>query len=129
MTSVAELLYNLTILITEEALLSINSHGIINLLINYMKPKLINVDISKIDDENYLKFYEYLIVMLKSILNYLILCCNLEKNCIIMFIKYDKFVSDLMDCLRISKSIGKKSLQSSAFKSPLPKILLLMIFF
>ena len=97
--SICQLLYNLTILLPEETLLSINNNGILRLLIGYMKPTLLNSNYDNIKLQ-----YENMIDMLKNICNYLMLCCLLEKNCVIMFAKEEYFISDLIECLNVDGS-------------------------
>jgi hypothetical protein len=97
--SICQLLYNLTILLPEETLLSINNNGILRLLIGYVKPTLVNFENIKLQ-------YENLIDMLKNICNYLTLCCLMEKNCVIMFTKEEFFIPDLIECLNVDGSKG-----------------------
>ena len=99
-SSICQLLYNLTNLLPEETILSINNNGILRLLIGYVKPTLVEYDNIKLQ-------YENLIDMLKNICNYLMLCCLLEKNCVIMFAKEENFITDLIECLNVDGSKSK----------------------
>lgn len=95
-SSVCQLLYNLSVLLAEETLLNVNNNGIMRLLLNYVKANLVN----RHADEMKLE-YEHLVHMLRTICQYLMLCCDLEKNCVIMFAKDECFISDLIELIEL----------------------------
>jgi hypothetical protein len=97
-SAICQLLYNLTILSSDETILNVNNNGIMRLLLNFVKPKLIH-------SSN--KNQVYLIDMLKNISRYLLLCCTLEKNCVSMLVCEENFLSDLIGCFSVDASKSK----------------------
>lgn len=104
--SICQLLYNMTILMPDDTLLNINNNGILRLLISYIKPTLLNSTNMQLQHEN-------LIDMLKNISNYLMLCCLTENNFIIVLVKEENFLFDLIECLNID---GEKSMENFFWK-------------
>ena len=89
--SICQLLYNLNILLQEESLLLVNNNGIMNLLINYVKPiHLLTKDNTfQINDQDW-KVGDELIDMLYMICRYLNLCCQMDANYIATILNSQK---------------------------------------
>jgi hypothetical protein len=107
--SICQLLYNLTVLLNEETILLVNNNGIMNLLINYVKPiNLLTKDNKfQITDQNW-KVGDETIDMLYMICRYLNLCCQMDTNCIQTILTTQKtFIFDLIECLTIRNPINK----------------------
>ena len=106
-SSICQLLYNLNILLSDEAILMINNNGIISLLISYVKPMNL---LTKHSTDKELKLNEDLIDMLEVICRYLNLCCQMDQNCVLMLLKnqQNNLVYDLVGCLNINATNKEK---------------------
>jgi hypothetical protein len=88
-----------------------NNHGIINLLVSYVKP--INLLTMSSDNNNH-KINDNIIYMLTWICKYLNLCCQIDQNCVLMLLKSgsnsssggsnSNLVYDLIECLNLSEA-------------------------
>ncbi len=108
-SSISQLLYNLSVLLPEEAILMSNNSGIMNLLISYVKPiNLLNKESSYSMNNKDWHMNEEIIDMLYMICRYLNLCAEIDSNCIILILKSNNnsfsnsFVCDLIECLGIN---------------------------
>ncbi len=115
-SSLCQLLFNFTILMSKEAVLMVNNHGIINLLVSYVKP--INLLTISNDSSNN-RINENIIYMLTWICKYLNLCCQIDQNCVLMLLKSgannssngssssnsnNSLVFDLIECLNLNEA-------------------------
>ncbi len=109
-SSICQLLYNLTVVLNKEAILMVNNHGIINLLVSYVKP--VNL-LTMNSDSNNQTLNENIIYMLTMICKYLNLCCQIDQNCVLMLLKFqnsqakihkitNNLVYDLIECLNLN---------------------------
>lgn len=113
-SSICQLLYNLTILINKEAIMMVNNSGIMSLLVSYVKPITL-FNFKNEDGAQNFNVKDDLIEMLAMICRYLNLCCQLDNNCVFMLMKHqnkhqisNKFdsnnsslVYDLIECLEM----------------------------
>lgn len=87
----------------------INKHSIVKLLISYVKPLHL---LTSCRGKKEIRLNEDLIYMLKTICKFLNLCCQLDQNCILMFLNDNQhptnnrfnLVFDLIECLTINSS-------------------------
>ncbi len=108
-SSICQLLYNLNILLKEEALILVNKNSIISLLTSYVKPvSLLTKNRKSLnnDSQSELKLNENLIEMLQYILIYFNLCCQMDQNCVIALLKtqsnHKNMVHDLVESLSLN---------------------------
>lgn len=114
--SICQLLFNITVLMPEEAILMINNTGIMNLLISYVKPiSLLNTDnnrgLSSVNDKNNWRMNEEITDMLDIICRFLNLCCDIDRSCVLMMLENNKnLVYDMIECLGVN-AINKHKLK------------------
>ncbi len=103
-SSICQLLYNLTILLHDEAIMMINNNGIMSLLINYVKPiNLLTKENKCFKSDQKWFLNEEMIDMLYMICRYINICCQLDPNFIAMMLKSNSnLVYDLIECLNIN---------------------------
>lgn len=97
-SSIAQLLYNLNVLMPEEATLLASNSGTLSLLASYIKP--INLLNNKWHEDNNWRMNEDMIHMLFMICRYLNLCYELDTNCLLSMVNNNtNLVYDLVECL------------------------------
>ncbi|CAF0962770.1 unnamed protein product, partial [Brachionus calyciflorus] len=104
-SSICQLLYNLSIILNKDALMMVNKNSIVKLLVSYVKPLHLLTSCRNAKD---FKLSDDLIYMLQMICKYLNLCCQLDQNCVLMFLnesdnnnRFD-LIFDLIECLTIN---------------------------
>ena len=114
-SSICQLLFNLTVLLPEEALLMATNSGILNLLISYVKPvNLLSKDNSYAVNERDWRMNEEIVDMLYMICRYFNICCDIDPNFISILLKnnsQNNLVYEIIECLSINAlNKGKKSI-------------------
>jgi hypothetical protein len=108
--AICQLLYNITVLMGVEVVIAANNHGILNLLISYIKPLSLLSKSNKYSKslesnvQNF-KLNEDIIDMLHMICRYLNLCCIVDRDCVLMLLKSQlnhNLIFDLFECLNLN---------------------------